>query len=159
MRLRDYRSEDTDRLIDLFRDTVRSVALGDYTVERVRAWAPDAIDRESWARRQAANQTVVAEVNGRIVGFAELAGEGKVHMLFCHKDHQGEGVGSALLTRLEQMARDQGLTRLGTEASVTARSFFEARGFQVAARQEVERRGQRLVNFAMTKPLAADGPP
>ena len=42
---------------------------------------------------------------------------------------------------------------------MTARPFFEARGFQVVARQEVERRGQRLVNFAMTKPLAADGSP
>ncbi len=159
MRLRDYRSEDTDWLIDLFRDTVRSITLGDYTVEQVRAWAPDAIDREAWARRLAANQTVVAEVRGRIVGFAELTADGQVEMLYCHKDHQGEGAGSALLARLERAARDQGLTRLGTEASVTARPFFEARGFQVVARQEVERRGQRLVNFAMTKPLAADGSP
>ena len=157
MRLRDYRSEDTDRLIDLFRDTVRSVTLGDYTVEQVRAWAPDAIDREAWAGRLAANQTVVAEVSGRIVGFAELTGEGQVHTLYCHKDHQGGGIGSALRDRLEWVARSLGLAQIGTEASLTARPFFEVRRFQVVARQEVELRGLRLVNFAMTKLLATDG--
>jgi GNAT superfamily N-acetyltransferase len=157
MKLRDYRPEDRDRLIDLFRDTVRSLALSDYTKAQVRAWAPDVIDQAAWARRLAANRTLVAEVDGRIVGFAELTEEGHIEMLFCHKDHQGKGVGSALLAGLERTARDRGLARLSTEASLTARPFFEARGFQVEARQEVERRGQRLVNFAMTESLAADG--
>jgi GNAT superfamily N-acetyltransferase len=159
MKLRDYRPADTDGLIDLFRDTVRNVALGDYTAAQVRAWAPDQIDRAAWARRLAANRTLVAEAAGRIVGFAELTEYGQVQMLYCHRDHQGQGVGSALLAALERAARALGLTRLGTEASLTARPFFEARGFQVVARQEVELRGQRLVNFAMTKPLAAPGPP
>jgi DNA-binding transcriptional LysR family regulator/N-acetylglutamate synthase-like GNAT family acetyltransferase len=157
MKLRDYRPEDRDRLIDLFRDTVRSVALGDYTKAQVRAWAPDVIDRGAWARRLAANRTLVAEADGRIVGFVELTVEGHIEMLYCHKDHQGEGVGSALLAGLERMARDLGLAQLGTDASLTARPFFEARGFQVIGRQEVELRGQCLVNFAMTKSLAADG--
>ena len=36
-------------------------------------------------------------------------------------------------------------------ASLTARPFFERRGYAVTQRQEVERRGVKLPNFAMEK--------
>ncbi len=38
-----------------------------------------------------------------------------------------------------------------TEASITAKPFFESQGFLVVKQQEVERRGQKLINFAMEK--------
>ncbi|MBS7337450.1 MAG: GNAT family N-acetyltransferase, partial [Thermoguttaceae bacterium] len=40
-----------------------------------------------------------------------------------------------------------------TCASITAKPFFEGRGFRVVKRQEVERQGIRLVNFVMVKRL------
>ena len=43
--------------------------------------------------------------------------------------------------------------RVFTEASVTARPFFERRGFRVVRERRVARRGVQLTNFAMEKPL------
>ena len=40
-----------------------------------------------------------------------------------------------------------------THASITARPFFEARGYRVVRPQQVERRGQVLTNFVMEKEL------
>ena len=43
--------------------------------------------------------------------------------------------------------------RIFTEASVTARPFFERRGFRVVSERRVWRQGVELTNFAMEKSL------
>ena len=75
-------------------------------------------------------------------------------MLYVHPDLQSQGVASMLLGRLEASAEARGLVRLSTEASITARPFFERRGFRVLAAQDVIRRGQALANFQMERRLA-----
>lgn len=47
-----------------------------------------------------------------------------------------------------------GLARLFTEAGITARPFFEARGFVVLAPQVVTCRGVEFVNYRMERVLA-----
>jgi putative acetyltransferase len=74
-------------------------------------------------------------------------------MLYLRKDAVGRGVGSQLYLALEQVARERGLGRISTEASITARPFFERQGFRVVGEQVVARRGARLTNFAMEKSL------
>ncbi len=72
-------------------------------------------------------------------------------MMFVHPAHQRLGVATALLATVESVAREQGLSRLFTEASITARPFFERHGFRVIRQRTVHRRGQDLTNFAMEK--------
>ena len=43
--------------------------------------------------------------------------------------------------------------RVTTHASITARPFFEQRGYRVVKEQQVERRGQMLTNYVMVKDL------
>src|SRR3546814_16841474 len=106
------------------------------------AWAPDEIDRAAWAARRANRPTWVAELDGVPVGFVDLEPDGHIDMLFVDADHQRRGIASVLLGQVEETAHDQGLTRLHTEASITARPFFERRGFRVIAPQTVVLRGQ-----------------
>ena len=75
-------------------------------------------------------------------------------MLYVHAAFQRRGIASALPERVEKAARTQGLRQLFTEASITAKSFFERRGFQVIEAQMVSRRGQELTNFRMTRLLS-----
>jgi putative acetyltransferase len=73
--------------------------------------------------------------------------------MFVHPQYQGVGVASLLLRTVEATAQNQGLRCLTTEASLTARPFFERRGFDVVASQEVQKRGQTLRNFLMERRL------
>lgn len=152
--VRAYREDDLDALIDLFRVTVRTVARRDYTEAQVRAWAPDDIDRARWAARFAASETVIAERASAVVGFANLADDGLIDLLFVHANHQRHGIATALLQRLEAHARARDLPRLHTDASLTARPFFERQRFHVIAAQTVALRGETLKNFRMEKVLA-----
>ena len=154
--LRPYRDGDTPSLIALFRETIHGVADRDYSPAQLAAWAPAEIDEAVWAERQAQNDTLLAEIDGKPVGFAELAADGHLHMLFVHKDRQGEGIASALLAAMEDHARAGGHTTLTTDASLTAQPFFTRRGFRRMKEQVVERNGQTLKNCHMTKTLATE---
>ena len=54
---------------------------------------------------------------------------------------------------LEGYAWGLGVEEISVHASRTARPFFQRRGYQTAAAQQVERRGVLLENFVMKKSL------
>ena len=151
MIVRDYVPADVDALIDLFREAVRRVAIRDYSEAQVRAWAPDMAEREKWVERRASRPTWVAEIDGKIAGFTDLEPDGHVDMMYVHPDFKGRGVANALMAKVEEAAAEQKLGRLYTEASITAKPFFEKKGFRVIAPQTVHVRGQDLVNYRMEK--------
>ena len=143
MQLRAYRSSDLPAILNLFRDAVHTVCARDYTRAQLDAWAPAELDAAAWDASLLAHQTLVAEENGSIIGFADLAEDGYLDRLYVHRDWQGRGVASALCGALPGARR--------THASLTARPFFEKRGWHVVREQQVERRGVRLTNFVMEK--------
>ncbi|QDV34336.1 GNAT family N-acetyltransferase [Tautonia plasticadhaerens] len=151
VRIRPYRPEDAPALLDLFRDTIRRVNARDYGPEQIRAWASDEIDPGAWASRFSGRFVAVAEVEGRLAGFAELEPDGHIDRFYVSADHQGMGVGSGLMEVVEEEARRLGIAELSAEASLTARPFFERRGFEVRSPQEVVLRGVSFRNFRMSK--------
>lgn len=155
--VRRMRDADILTVIDVFRSSVRLVASRDYTLDQVMAWAPDEIDYATWAKRYETRQGWVAQVGPKIVGFIELEGQDHLDMMYVHPAHQRQGVATALLNHLESAAREFGASRLRTEASITARPFFERRGFRLIAERTVVLRGQSFINYRMTKPLEGPG--
>lgn len=125
----------------------------DYSGEQVEAWAPGVPDPDEWHERMTGRRTLVAEEGGEVVGFAELEGDGHLDMLYLRKDAVRRGVGRGLYRAVEREARASGLGRIFTEASITARPFFERHGFRVVREQTVTVRGVQMTNFAMEKPL------
>lgn len=151
--VRDYEAGDAEPICRLFYETVRAVNLGDYSPEQVRAWAPGVPDPDAWHGRMSGRHTLVAEDEGGVAGFAELEEDGHLDMLYCRGDAVGSGVGAALYAAVEERARDLGIEKISTEASITARPFFERHGFRVLRQNTVSRGGVGLTNFSMEKLL------
>ena len=104
MRLRRYRTEDLPILARLFGETVRQVNCRDYTLPQVEAWAAgeaDLLTRDSWFQRL---YTLVAEAGGRIVGYGNVEDTGYLDHLFVRWDCQGQGIGTALLEAVLDLA-------------------------------------------------------
>jgi len=151
--IRRYDAADLDAVIGVFLRSVREVASRDYDAGQIAAWAQ--ADRDVWSRRRLERPTWVALLDDVIAGFIDLEGNGHIDMLFVDPANQRKGVASALLDTVENAARGQRLAVLDTDASITARPFFEKHGFQVVRSQDVALRGQRLTNFRMEKHLIA----
>lgn len=144
MEIRTYRPGDGPALAELFYHTVHTVNAADYTPEQLAAWAPETVDLSGWDRSLRAHHTLVAVEGETVLGFGDMDG-GYLDRLYVRADRQGQGVGSALCALLERAAEG----RVITHASVTARPFFEKRGYRVRREQRVERRGVLLTNFVM----------
>lgn len=134
----------------LFRETVSRVNAKDYTVRQIEAWlGSDTADvRAKWQTSLLAHRTYLAWLDGEVVGFADMTTTGYLDRLFVSADHQGEGIATRLLVALEQAIPADLYT---TEASITARPFFESQGFRVMKRNVVVRDGIELINFTMRK--------
>ena len=148
MTLRDYTKTDCAELAELFYDTVHTVNAKDYTQEQLDAWATGKVNLEAWNESFQAHHTVVAEMDGKIVGFGDMDEIGYLDRLYVHKDYRRRGAATAICDALEQRTKAAEFT---THASITARPFFEKRGYTVVREQQVERRGILLANFVMKK--------
>lgn len=151
MKIRRFRPSDVEQIAQLFHNTIRSVNLGDYSEEQVKAWAPDDIHFRNWEQKCSSTNTLVANSNGIITGFAQLENDGHIDCFYCHKDFQRKGVGKMLFDEIEAEACKSGLTRLFVESSITAKPFFLKNGFSVIEKQNVKTRGVKLTNFRMEK--------
>lgn len=147
MLIREYQTSDCRELAELFYNTVHTVNAKDYSREQLDAWASGQVDLKEWDRSFQEHFSLVAVDGGVITGFGDIDKTGYLDRLFVHSAYQGRGIAAAVCGRLE--AAVQG--NIVTHASVTARPFFERRGYRVVKERQVERRGVLLKNFVMVK--------
>ncbi len=147
MVVREYQPADCKEIIRLFYDTVHSVNAKDYMEEQLAVWATGKEKLEEWNRSLHGHYSLVAVEDGIVIGFGDIDQSGYLDRLYVHKDYQGKGVASAICDKLEQAVKG----KIVTHASVTARLFFEKRGYQVIKEQRVERQGIILNNYIMEK--------
>ncbi len=147
MEVRKYQQSDCKELTELFYNTVHTVNAEDYTKEQLNAWATGQVDLEKWNQSLQEHFSVVAVDHEVIVGFGDIDKTGYLDRLFVHVEYQGKGIATAICDQLERAAQGN----IVTHASITARPFFEKRGYQVVKEQQVERQGILLTNFIMEK--------
>lgn len=145
MIIREYQSSDCEELTKLFYNTVHTVNAKDYTEEQLDAWATGRVDLNKWDQSLREHYSIVVVENETIVGFGDIDESGYLDHLFVHADYQGKGVGTMICNQLEQTVSGN----IITHASITARPFFEKRGYRVVKEQQVERQGVFLTNFEM----------
>ncbi|EDL66321.1 GNAT family N-acetyltransferase [Bacillus sp. SG-1] len=154
MNITEINTHDIDEILTLFYETVHNVNARDYSQDQLEAWVSkrDINEmRERWIRSFDENFSYKAIAKAKIVGFADMDSSGLLDRLYVHKDYQGQGVASALLNKLEVAARKNDIQDLETFASITAKPFFENKGFQVIFSQKVLKRGVELTNYKMVK--------
>jgi ribosomal protein S18 acetylase RimI-like enzyme len=151
MTIRPYNQDDLEAVAALFTATVRHINIADYSPEQIAVWAPQPPDLVYW-RQRLDGLTLWVGVSGQtIIGFCGLGGNGHVDFLYVDHRFQRQGVARQLYGQLETHARQNGISRLYTEASITARQFFERVGFKIIREQTVVLRGANFTNFVMEK--------
>jgi putative acetyltransferase len=153
MQIRLVKRADVPEIARLYYETVHRVNARDYGPEQIAAWAPRVYPDAFWLRRFRRYRVFVAEDEGEVVGFAELAADGAIDCFYVHHAHQGEGVGADLMARVERGARRQGDTRLMADVSLTAEPFFRRMGFRVLRRQVKVYRNRAFKQAVMEKRL------
>lgn len=147
MIIREYQSADCKELTELFYNTVHTVNAKDYTKEQLDVWATGQVNLKKWNQSLQEHFSIVVVDDDVIVGFGDIDVTGCLDRLFVHSDYQGKGIATAICNQLEAAVQGS----IVTHASITARPFFENRGYIVIKEQQVVRQGISLTNFIMEK--------
>lgn len=138
--------------------TVRAICLAavagtgaHYTDAQRRAWASGLADLSAWQTRLERQSGIMALRSDVALGFMTLGEGGYLDMAFVHPDAAGQGIGRALHEAIRAMVRDRGAATMTTHASLAARPFFTALGWTVTGEEQVQRQGQMLRRFSMTR--------
>ena len=133
-------------MLRVFRQAVHVGCAGAYTPEQLAAWAPEKMDGEAWARCFAGSQTRVAvNARGEVLGFANLEGADYLDCLYVAPTAQRLGIGTALCATMEALAAGD----LEVRVSLTARPFFDRRGYRLVQEVRPIRAGIALPAFRM----------
>src|SRR6476469_6060089 len=149
----DYEEPMLEEMMQLFYDTVHTVNARHYRKDQLNGWAPEKSDKRFWEERLKKAVCKVAFLNNQMVGFTELADGSHVDTLYVHKDFQRRKVAAKLMQELMQIAEKRNYTMLTTEASITAKPFFEAHGFRVTQIKKKLYNGKDFTNYKMKKVL------
>ncbi|GJE12223.1 GNAT family N-acetyltransferase [Methylobacterium longum] len=96
------------------------------------------------------SETLIAEVEGSVIGFITVDDEGYISALYVDRPHVGRGVGSTLLQAAQNRHERLGLHVFAE--NVSAFEFYGARGFAVTDEdRQIDSSGRRHGRFAMER--------
>lgn len=158
--IRPFQPEDAAALSSLTVAAIVTLGLRAYSAKQVMAWAARHLGPPLFLEGAEAGDVILVALSeaGEPAAYTVLRAGGLVHMLYCHPDHAGQGLATALLAAIEGEARAAGVDRLHTEASEVSRPVFARAGYTLLHRRDfaLDVGGEAIPihNYAMEKWLA-----
>jgi putative acetyltransferase len=137
-------------ILNLFKTTIETSCRKDYNEAQILAWTSSIENKERWKTKIKNQYFIVAKHHNKITGFGSLEND-YLDFLFVDKDYLRKGIASLIYEKLKEKAKDLGITNLTTYASITAKPFFESKGFNIIRENKIVRKGIEITNFEMTQ--------
>ena len=153
MRLRFALVSDLPEMQKLYAETIQAICIDDYNQQQIDVWKATAQNAERWRNVVHEQLAIVAEKNRKVIGFGTLKDGNYIDFFYVHKDFQGQGIACKILSQLETQAIKSGNFNLTSDVSITAKPFFEKKGFLVIREQRNFKKGVELINYKMSKTL------
>jgi putative acetyltransferase len=151
--IRHAKLSDLVTMHELFVDTIEAVCRYDYLTEQIAVWTSSVKNTKRWTDKLMNQYFLIAEIDSKIVEFASLENSEYLDFLYVHKDYQRQGIADKLYSEILAKAINHGTTTLTSDVSITARPFFEKKGFKILAEQKNYIKGVEVINYRMAKGL------
>ena len=153
MKIRRATINDVDAVRTLFYETITEINAKDYSPEQIVVWAGGYNNTENWKNKIIEQNFFVAENKNEILGFGSITTKGCLDLLYVHKNHQREGIASALLKRIGLLAANLEISEILADVSITAKPFFLKKGFKVREEYIKQHKGVDFKNTIMYKEI------
>jgi putative acetyltransferase len=150
---------DAEAIVRTHHEAVWNTARHHYPPDVLDAWAVEPTDDSYEQVREEIADTgmvvLVAESNSRIAGFGMIVpADAELRAVYVDPTFGRQGVGTSILHRLEQTARERGVARLNVASSINAEAFYGKHGYAVVERATHRfRSGHEMACVRMTKRL------
>ena len=141
--------DDYDAIISVQYDSIKIILANDYTLQELEALLKNKTRQRSW------DETIfVAEIAGNVVGFASLVkGHSSIGAVFVRPDFIRQGIGTRLLSSIEQEAIAHKVKTLGVCSSLTGHAFYVANGYKTLGKTYIPLNSVFIPCIAMKKRL------
>jgi GNAT superfamily N-acetyltransferase len=132
------RARDTDReaIWKVHTESIRALCAGWYGDAEIDVWIAR-LTPEVYRGAILNRVMLVAEDADDVVGFGQLDVERReVEAVYVRPEGVRRGIGAAILRRLEELARTQGIGRLHLCASLNAQGFYAAHGYRPMQKEQ-----------------------
>ena len=150
IKIRRFRVTDAIELARMHRETIRAVNRKDYNKKQIKVWAKASAKR--WRENSKNSIILIALDKNKLIGFIQLK-DSEVKALYVHKNYIGRNVGKNLFGSLEDIAYKNGIKKLKCMSTVTAKNFYNKRGFKTIRKTKFQIRNQKLPVYEMVKIL------
>lgn len=144
---------DLAEMQEMYIETIKWVCKNDYTPLQIDAWVSGLNNTERWLKLIHEQYVLLATIKDQIVGYGTLKNGNYIDFFCVHKDFQRQGIADKVFNELEHEAIKENSKTITADISITAKPFFEKKGFVVKAKQKNMRLGVELVNYKMEKEL------
>lgn len=144
---------DLAEMQEMYIETIKWVCKNDYTPLQIDAWVSGLNNTERWLKVIHNQYVLLAIIQDKIVGYGTLKNGNYIDFFCVHKDFQRQGIADEVFTELELEAKKENSKTITADVSITAKPFFEKKGFVVKAMQKNIRLGVELMNYKMEKEL------
>jgi GNAT superfamily N-acetyltransferase len=138
--VRALREDELRSYVEIVNTSITSLAATHYTHDVIANWVVPVTDDTlaDLVRNEDNEIRLVAELNGQLAGIGALVRErSELRACYVLPTATRQGVGTALVTEIEAIARTSGLDHLELAASLNAEPFYAALGYSVLKRGEV----------------------
>jgi putative acetyltransferase len=150
MKIRPAQTKDLNQICSLFKETVRTICIKDYSKQQIEAWSSAADNKIKWQEKIETQISLVAEEDDKILGIGSLKGGNYIDLFYVHKDFQGIGIATRILQELENKSSINE-SILYSDVSKTAKSFFEKHGYITIKQQNAIVKNVSMINYRMEK--------
>ena len=151
IKLRRAEPEDLLELQTLFVETIRCTCINDYSREQINAWTASVENKQQWINKIKNQFFLIAEIDGKIVGFGSLGNGNYLDLLYVHKDYLRKGIAEKIYGELANESKRLGFKKITSDVSITAKPFFEKKGFKIEKENKLLIKGIEIINYRMIK--------
>lgn len=143
--------DDLKEIQAVFKHSIIKVCQKEYSLRERTVWSNSINNSDKWKNLLTEDYFIVAKIKGRIVGFSSLKGKDYLNLIYVHPDYVRKGIASQLFNTIKAQSIALGGNKMVSDVSLTAKSFFEKKGFTLINENKNGLENEILINFRMTE--------
>ena len=151
MNLRQITTEDQLELKKVYFDAIQSLDKKIYSHGQKRAWSSQAWNNPNFDKSITEGKGWVLIEKGIIIAFATRYPKDRISLFYCKAKFQRKGCGTKLLHKIEEQAKNEGLSYLSTEASLISYKLFIKNKWKIIRKETVNINNYFFERYRMFK--------
>jgi len=153
MNLRPITEKDQIDLRKVYFDSIKTIKNSLYSEKQKISWSSQAWENPEFSKALLKGKGWIINQEHKTIGFGTRYPNNKLSLLYIRGDSKRKGFGSILLKRIEEEAKEQGISSLTTEASLISYKLLLKNSWKIIRKEKIIINDSYFERYKMIKNL------